>query len=113
MTERKREMSRKLKWLRRGTVAAGVLSGFSLFMNFGFEKVLSWYLTQKLKVSVDTSQASSIGIIGGADGPTAIFVASTNAHFEKTLGIIISVLLVLLTVTGALLCRKTRKEQSE
>ena len=33
-------------------------------------------LAAKLMLHIDMRQASSIGIIGGADGPTAIFVAS-------------------------------------
>lgn len=38
---------------------------------------LGWFLNGFLK------ESRSIGIIGGADGPTAIFVADPNHHDHK------------------------------
>lgn len=44
------------------------------------------FLFTKLILQIDPRQASSIGIIGGADGPTAVFVASkTVPNFLLTL----------------------------
>ncbi len=44
------------------------------------------FVFAKLFLQLDLRQASSIGIIGGADGPTAIFVASKTApNFFLTL----------------------------
>ena len=46
------------------------------------------------------NEASSIGIIGGADGPTAIFVTSTInwPHICGLIGIIIATILVALII---------------
>ncbi len=54
------------------TVMTGIMTIFHLAFNF----LLSKYIEYKL--SVDINEASSIGIIGGADGPTAIFLASPS-----------------------------------
>ncbi len=44
------------------------------------------FVVAKLFLHLDLRQASSIGIIGGADGPTSIFVASkTVPNFLLTL----------------------------
>ncbi|TAH63656.1 MAG: hypothetical protein EWM50_01945 [Gottschalkiaceae bacterium] len=50
------------------------------------------YLSYKL--NKDVNNASSIGIIGGADGPTAIFIAS-QPSFNLAIGIF-----SLLTIAG-------------
>lgn len=36
----------------------------------------------KIKYSIDVADASSVGIIGGADGPTAIFISSNTTGFR-------------------------------
>ena len=44
-----------------------------------------------------SSEATSIGIIGGADGPTAIFVTS-NVNWLSICGLIAAILVIVLVV---------------
>jgi Na+-transporting methylmalonyl-CoA/oxaloacetate decarboxylase beta subunit len=53
---------------------------FSVIVGTGilfYERILSLYLKVKYLKGFDSS-ASSVAIIGGADGPTAIFVSSST-----------------------------------
>lgn len=61
-------------------------------MRLGFDVLLPMYLSFKL--NRDVNQASSIGIIGGADGPTSIFIASQPNSY------LITSIFVLLTIGG-------------
>lgn len=56
----------------------------------GVAGILSWMLTR--------SEANSLGIIGGADGPTAIFVTTSPDHFLYQAGI--SLLIMLMALLG-------------
>lgn len=51
------------------------------------------------------SNAGSVGIIGGADGMTAIFVTSRPARLS---GLLLPVLGILLPIAGIVLTRKRR-----
>ena len=103
---------KKLKWIRRFTTASGILTGISFFINFGFEKIVTWYLKSKhnMTVNFQSQGANSIGIIGGADGPTSIFVASYSKDNGRFLGMVVSLLLSLVTVLGFVLYKKTKKQ---
>ena len=57
-------------------------------------------------ISAKIKGASSVGIIGGADGPTAIFVAGKVGD-GFSLGIIL--LGIILVIVGVLIYRKTKK----
>ena len=48
----------------------------------------------------------SIGIIGGADGPTAVFVATETA---KSFGIAAAVIIVVCVIIGIILYNKNKK----
>ena len=50
--------------------------------------------------------ASAVSIIGGADGPTAIFLAGTIGAGGMVVEIIIGVLLVVLGILGLKKCKK-------
>lgn len=58
-------------------------------------------------VSVKVKEAAAVSIIGGADGPTAIFVAGKIGD-----GLLIGAILVgiLLVVAGVVIYRKVRKK---
>ncbi len=72
------------------TAIAGIITVIGL----GFEILLPIYLSYKLNRGI--GNAASIGIIGGADGPTSIFIASQPSPYFLT-GIF-----ALLTVVGIL-----------
>jgi Na+-transporting methylmalonyl-CoA/oxaloacetate decarboxylase beta subunit len=66
--------------------------------------LLSLYLSNKF--SIDTKDASSIGIIGGADGPTAIFVSGHNNSQWFT------AVFALLTILGVIYLLKTKHSKN-
>lgn len=54
----------------------------------------------------------SVGIIGGADGPTAIFVGKSDTGLSETvLGISIGVLVLAAVIAGAVLLIKCIKNE--
>lgn len=54
-----------------------------------------------------SNEAASVGIIGGADGPTAIFVTS-NIHWPSVYGLI-GVIIVTILVALIIYLRKKKK----
>jgi len=54
-----------------------VICGAAALINAAYYYLLPIYLSYKF--NADLRGASSIGIIGGADGPTSIFVASSQS----------------------------------
>ena len=71
------------------TIISMIITLISAVFNF----VIPVYLSYKFHLNV--GEASSIGIIGGADGPTSIYVASRNSHTY-----LITVIFTVLSVAG-------------
>ncbi len=65
-------------------------------------------LLPTLNVSLFPNYAASIGIIGGADGPTAIFV--TGPTLRPDWDLILAGLLMIVGIAGCLRLRKCRKK---
>lgn len=65
-------MKRAGKFARMGAVVFAALGMLTLLVDRLFQK---WLLHKALE-QIQPGEASSIGIIGGADGPTAIFITS-------------------------------------
>lgn len=70
-------------------------------ISVGFNFLLPIYLSYKLNNEV--GKVSSIGIIGGTDGPTSIFVASQSSSHIST------IIFTLLSIVGALYLFFTKK----
>ncbi|WP_273479147.1 sodium ion-translocating decarboxylase subunit beta [Acetivibrio straminisolvens] len=70
------------------TVICALVAFISLFFN----SLLPLYLSYKFKI--DIRNAGSIGIIGGADGPTAIYVSGQSSSHLFT------AIFALLTILG-------------
>lgn len=79
---------RKSPW-RYVFLAAAVLSGLWLAAYR-----LALWLFQAIGLMISPSEASSLGVIGGADGPTAIFITGVRSGFDWDLLIITAVLAV-------------------
>lgn len=47
-----------------------------------------------LEIAAYMGEKSSIGVIGGADGPTAVFVTGINGSLIATLALIVAVLII-------------------
>jgi Na+-transporting methylmalonyl-CoA/oxaloacetate decarboxylase beta subunit len=69
-----------------------VICGIATILNIAYIVLLPLFLSYLLQK--DVRDASSIGIIGGTDGPTTIYVAAPyNSH-------LITVILALITIIG-------------
>lgn len=88
-TQQKKQWSRILKWL---CIALIVYSVLSLLGDFA-----AWMLYRTGGLSFSIPPAVTIGIIGGADGPTAIFVTSSAAPVWK---VALNFILLLLGIVG-------------
>lgn len=98
MPMRKEENGRKNPW-RFVCLAAAVISG-------GW---LAFYgIIQLLALRALEGETASIGIIGGADGPTAIFV-TTKVGFNWNVALMAAVFLLGTMGFFLLRCRKTNK----
>lgn len=94
---------RKSPW-RFAFLGVAVLSGLWL----GFYRVMQWLVQvlPHISFSVSRSEAISTGIIGGADGPTAIFVTGQTSGFDWDLLIVTVILAV--CIVGFLRLRKCK-----
>lgn len=91
---------RKSPW-RFAFLGAAILSGV-WFVYYGILSILVYLL-----FSVDMTGAGSVGIIGGADGPTAIFVTSSaGVDWDH----VIFALLGIVGIFGYLRLRRCRKK---
>lgn len=95
-------MDKKLKFLKIGTIICTVISCILIIFNF----VLPWTIKLALLDKVNSSDASAIGIIGGADGPTAIYITVGN----RNAGYIFTGVFVVITLAGILLYRKLKNK---
>jgi len=80
-------------------LAVAIICGLLLVWN----GIMGWFI-----YAVTRNEGTSIGIIGGADGPTAIFVTTNPAPFGYT--IVVSLIISVLGIVGFyLLGHKKRK----
>lgn len=94
--------SKKLKFLKLGMFVSGTLAIIIAMSDF----ILKQFIKMAFKVDVSGNEAASIGIIGGADGPTAIFLAGNQSFPYKYIW-----MLIFSSITGIcfLLWRKVSK----
>ena len=88
-TQQKKQWRRILKWLCIALIGYSVLSFLGDFA--------AWVLYRTGGISFSIPPAASIGIIGGADGPTAIFVTSSAAPVWK---LALNFILLVLGIAG-------------
>ncbi|SCG84374.1 hypothetical protein DW1_2814 [Proteiniborus sp. DW1] len=79
-----------------------LITGIVTIMMLGFDFLLPIFLSFKLKR--DIKHGSSIGIIGGADGPTTIFISSQSSSH------LLTGLFGLLTIAGIIILLTIRKQ---
>ncbi|MBU5313842.1 sodium ion-translocating decarboxylase subunit beta [Tissierella carlieri] len=90
----RRKKGLKIKGLRKVVTIFTVIAMAMTIISISFNSLLTMYLSYKLNNEV--GKVSSIGIIGGADGPTAIYLTSQPHPYLFT------VIFLLLSIAGAL-----------
>lgn len=91
------DIKKLLKWICLALILAG---GYELLGS-----VITWILSLAMTVrEISVGEAATIGIIGGADGPTAIFVTR-----PAWTGYVLPVVCLLSGIVGFLKLRKTEK----
>ena len=81
----KKDKSIKLTLLTVSTVLWALAALISAFSN----SILSLYLSNRF--NLDVRNTVSVGVVGGADGPTVIFL-SDNTHFFTALFAVLAIL---------------------
>ena len=71
-----------------------VICGLTALISAFFHPLLTLYVANKTNINI--KNPGSVGIIGGSDGPTAIFVTNQNHSFWFTF------LFTLLTILGVI-----------
>lgn len=87
--QKKKLWCRIIRWLCVVLIVCSVLGFLGDFA--------AWMLYKTGGVSFSVSPAASIGVIGGADGPTSIFVTSSAAPAWK---LVLNLILLLLGIFG-------------
>lgn len=68
-----------------------VICAFAAFISAFFSYLLPLFLSYKF--NTDTRNAGSIGVIGGADGPTAIYVSGqSSSHLFTAIFTLLAIL---------------------
>ena len=79
---------------------AAFISGFLALFTFFSPHLLKLWLTWRFNLDFESisgvEEASSIGIIGGADGPTAVYLTSSQPNLQIGLAAGLGALAVLL-----------------
>ena len=88
-------MSRSKK-LKIAAFISGFLALFTFFSPHLLKLWLTWQFRQELADTPGVQEAASIGIIGGADGPTAIYLTSSQPNLQIGLAAGLGALAVLL-----------------
>ncbi len=93
-----------MKARRKIVTLVTIISSIITVFYSGFYFILPFYFTHCLKQDIS---AASIGIIGGADGPTSVFIASApKSNF-------ILFIFFSLSIIGIIFLVKTRKEKRD
>jgi Na+-transporting methylmalonyl-CoA/oxaloacetate decarboxylase beta subunit len=79
------------KALKIISAAGGIFTLSCLFC----PAVIKFIIISKMKKTYNINHASSIGIIGGADGPTAIFISNRNHALKYIILTITSIITVI------------------
>lgn len=87
-----------------------ILGGLLLILQLGYPFILKFILksmTNKSFVFNNASHAASIGIIGGADGPTAIFLATGDSILRN----IITAICLVITIVPLIIIWQEKKKK--
>lgn len=87
---------KRSKILKIAAFISGFLALFTFFSPHLLKLWLTWRFRQELADTPGIQDAASIGIIGGADGPTAVYLTSSQPNLQIGLAAGLGALAVLL-----------------
>ena len=93
----------KLRLLKAGMFVSGALTILIAMSNF----IMNQYMKYTFKIDTLGKEAASMGIIGGADGPTAIFLVENQSFSYRYIWM---VFFLLITVVCFSLWRKASRD---
>ena len=73
------DFMKKSRFLKITMISTALMGGILTFSDFLFKI----YLKNRFNMEFSKREASSVAIIGGADGPTAIFLTSSQHNLYK------------------------------
>lgn len=91
--------STKIKFFKIGMIVSGILTIIIAISDFIIEK----FVKLVLKIDISANNATSVGIIGGADGPTTIVLSENQPFLSKYIWMLI---FLVITLACFLLWRK-------
>jgi Na+-transporting methylmalonyl-CoA/oxaloacetate decarboxylase beta subunit len=91
---------------RKIILTVTIITGIVTLLCISFPLIISLYIQHEFKI--DVKDASAIGIIGSADGPTSILVSSINSSNLKWIFILLTALMLILTAAGTIYLKKTK-----
>jgi Na+-transporting methylmalonyl-CoA/oxaloacetate decarboxylase beta subunit len=91
---------------RKIILTVTIITGIVTLLCISFPLIISLYIQHEFKI--DVKDASAIGIIGSADGPTSILVSSINSSNLKWIFILLTALMLILTAAGTIYMKKTK-----
>jgi len=96
---------RRKRVFKTVAIISGVMTILSVLYPAGLKLILKFMLSQD---AGNLNTASSIGIIGGADGPTAVFIASNSGipHLISWFGF--TAICAMISIVSFLLMRKRK-----
>lgn len=83
--------STKIKFFKIGMIVSGILTIIIAISDFIIEK----FVKLVLKIDISSNNATSVGIIGGADGPTTIVLAENQPFLSKYIWMLIFLVITL------------------
>lgn len=83
--------STKIKFFKIGMIVSGILTIIIAISDFIIEK----FVKLVLKIDISSNNATSVGIIGGADGPTTIVLAENKPFLSKYIWMLIFLVITL------------------
>jgi len=92
-----------MKFVDKIFLAAGIISGFFVIAQWSF------FIYAQHRYSTIINDASTIGVIGSSDGPTAIFVSNASGVYS-TLVIILQHSVLLFSI-GFLIVRRVQRNR--
>lgn len=105
-------MNKKTKTWKILTIVGAACTFCAAVYSFVLPAVVKMVLANTLKeAGINVSGSQNVTVIGSADGPTSIFVASVHSPLPAAVKYVVTVLFAVATVVFFVLYRKARRSE--